>query len=123
VAILSSCLSASIEKEYRPDFETQIKPNSVDTTKSGGKSSENHKKPMFERVWNEDDEISILEALLEYVEDKRRNLVSATADMTKFYNVFKQSFHRSTTRPQLAVKVRRLKKKFMNNTVKKSEKK
>jgi hypothetical protein len=53
---------------------------------------------MFERVWNEDDEFSILEALLEYAENKRRNLVSATADMTQFYDVFKQSFHRNTTR-------------------------
>jgi hypothetical protein len=65
---------------------------------------------MFKRVWNDEDEIFILEVLFEYVENKGRNLVSATADMTQFYNVFKQSFLHNTTRLQLADKVQMLKK-------------
>jgi undecaprenyl pyrophosphate synthase len=78
---------------------------------------------MFDNVWNENDEISILKASLEYAENKRRNLVSASDDMTQFYNIFKQLFHRNTMRLQLVDKVWRLKKKFKNNIAKKSEKK
>lgn len=115
--------SVSIEKEYHPEFETQIESESGDITMSARKSSENPKKSLFERVWSENDEISILEAVLEHAENKRKDPVSATADMTQFYNTFKQSFHRNITRLQLADKVRRLKKKFKNNIARKSEKK
>lgn len=122
MALSSPSPAASMEKEFHPDCETQIESDSVDTAKSAKKRNKNHKKP-FERVWSEEDEISILKALLKYAENKRINPISTESDMTKFFNTFRRSFHRKVSKSQLAGKVGKLKKKFKNNIAREGEKK
>jgi hypothetical protein len=55
----------------------------------------NNNKKKTARVWSQDDEISLLQALYEYAQNKRADLVAAPVDMDRFYNSFKNSFHRS----------------------------
>lgn len=50
------------------------------------------KKPFLGSLLCEDDKTYKLEALLEYVGNKCIDLISDFVDMTKFYNVLKQSF-------------------------------
>ncbi|EXB31415.1 hypothetical protein L484_014842 [Morus notabilis] len=81
---------------------------------SGGDDS---KKLLFQRLWSEDDEIAILKGMIDYA--AKTGADAAVADMNAFYDFIKKSLHIDATKTQLSDKVRRLKKKYVNNLKKK----
>ncbi|KAM0065114.1 putative transcription factor GeBP family [Helianthus debilis subsp. tardiflorus] len=67
---------------------------------------------LFQRLWSEDDEIVVLEGMIGY---KKENGEDPIADMGAFHEYIKKSLHVDFSRSQLVDKVRRLKKKYVNN--------
>ena len=111
---------SSAEAEYHPDYEEPDSPCHNTAKRSRNEDEDNmhdknNNKKKTARVWSQDDEITLLQALYEYAQKKRANPVAAPADMNRFYNSFKKSFHRKVTRIQVATKVRKLRKKFKDN--------
>lgn len=91
-------------------------PVTEDEEVGGGKKvADDQKKQLFQRLWSEEDEIVILKGIQDYVEKKGADPVN---DMNSFHDFIKKSLHIDVTRTQLQDKVRRLKKKFVNNASK-----
>lgn len=76
-------------------------------------TDEDSKKQLFQRLWSEDDEIVILKGMIDYKTEK--NGENPVADMGAFHEFIKKSLHVDVSRAQLVDKVRRLKKKYVNN--------
>lgn len=70
------------------------------------------KKQLFQRLWSEDDEIVILKGMIDYKTAKNE---SPSGDMGAFHEFIKKSLHVDVSRAQLVDKIRRLKRKFVNN--------
>uniref|UniRef100_A0A2N9IBA0 Glabrous enhancer-binding protein-like DBD domain-containing protein n=1 Tax=Fagus sylvatica TaxID=28930 RepID=A0A2N9IBA0_FAGSY len=90
---------SSAEAEYHPDYEEPDSPRHNTTKRSRNEDEDNmhnknNNKKKTARVWSQDDEITLLQALYEYAQNKRADPVAAPADMDRFYNSFKNSFHR-----------------------------
>ncbi|KAD5802669.1 hypothetical protein E3N88_14029 [Mikania micrantha] len=75
-------------------------------------TDDDSKKQLFQRLWSEDDEIVILKGMIDYKAENGENLI---ADMGAFHEFIKKSLHVDVSRAQLVDKIRRLKKKFVNN--------
>ncbi|EOY14183.1 Uncharacterized protein TCM_033457 [Theobroma cacao] len=73
---------------------------------------EDEKKSPFQRVFNEDDEVAVLEAILEY---SIKKVTNPSADINGFYDFIMKSIHVNVTKAQLKDKIKRLKKKFRKN--------
>lgn len=78
------------------------------------KGSEDPKKQLFQRLWSEDDEITILKGMIDY----RKKGGDPLADMEAFSDFIKDSLHTDFKTTQLSDKIRRLKKKYLNNASK-----
>lgn len=76
-------------------------------------TDDDSKKQLFQRLWSEDDEIVILKGMIDYKTEK--NGENPIADMGAFHEFIKKSLHVDVSRAQLVDKVRRLKKKYVNN--------
>ncbi|GAY55494.1 hypothetical protein CUMW_164620 [Citrus unshiu] len=99
--------------------------------KNGGADEELHKKepgedtkkqqppPLFQRLWSEDDEIIVLKRMIEYSTEKG---LDPSQDTQAFYDYVKNSLHGDYTKAQLMDKIRRLKKKCVNNLRKSAKK-
>ncbi|CAA7029791.1 unnamed protein product [Microthlaspi erraticum] len=84
------------------------KPTSGDDEKKTGEDS---KKPAFQRLWTEDDEITILQGMIDFKADKGK---SPYEDTTAYYDFVKGSISCVVTKNQFMDKLRSLKKKYMN---------
>ncbi|EXC19609.1 hypothetical protein L484_019355 [Morus notabilis] len=84
-----------------------------ESKKSGGDDS----KKLFQRLWSEEDEIVILKGLIDYA--AKRGGDPAATDMNTFHDFIKKSLHVEVTKSQLSNKVRKLKKKYLNNAARK----
>lgn len=73
------------------------------------------KKQLFQRLWSEDDEVVILKGMSDYAAKKKADPI---ADMNAFHDFIKKSLHVDVSKTQLSDKVRRLKKKYVNNSKK-----
>ncbi|KAJ6724605.1 hypothetical protein OIU85_022515 [Salix viminalis] len=79
---------------------------------SDPEKSEDSKKQLFQRLWTEDDEISLLQGMIDFVAE---NGVDPSKDTSAFLDFIKQSVHFDVSISQLKDKISRLKKKFENN--------
>ncbi|KAL6971806.1 hypothetical protein U1Q18_031487 [Sarracenia purpurea var. burkii] len=73
------------------------------------------KKQLFQRVWSEDDEIGVLKGLLEYLAKQGADPVGDLPDLLNFIKV---SLQVDFSKTQLSDKIRRLKKRYVNNVKK-----
>ncbi|XP_071689946.1 GLABROUS1 enhancer-binding protein-like [Rutidosis leptorrhynchoides] len=94
-------------KRAAPVIEKEAKK-----AKSNAVTDDDSKKQLFQRLWSEDDEIAILQGMIDY---KNENGESPVNDMGAFHEYIKKSLHVDVSRAQLVDKVRRLKKKYVNN--------
>lgn len=76
------------------------------------KPGEEMKKQLFQRLWSEDDEIAVLKGMMEFSTKKG---IDPNQDMNAFHDFIKKSLHIDVSRSQLMDKIRRLKKKYVNN--------
>lgn len=85
----------------------------VKKAKKSATTDDDSKKQLFQRLWSEDDEIVVLKGMIDYKTEK--NGENPVADMGAFHEFIKKSLHVDVSRAQLVDKVRRLKKKYVNN--------
>ncbi|KAL7130205.1 hypothetical protein ABFS83_13G118300 [Erythranthe nasuta] len=105
------------EKETETKDSKKAKKKAAEPESSAKKSTDDSKKQLFQRLWSEDDEIAILKGMTDYTLKKNSDPL---ANMNGFHDFIKKNLHVDVTRTQLSDKVRRLKKKYVNN--KKKEK-
>eukprot|EP00262_Sarcandra_glabra_P013786 TRINITY_DN388_c1_g1_i1.p1 TRINITY_DN388_c1_g1~~TRINITY_DN388_c1_g1_i1.p1 ORF type:complete len:435 (+),score=127.89 TRINITY_DN388_c1_g1_i1:88-1392(+) len=74
------------------------------------------KKQLFQRLWSEDDEIIVLKGMAEFT--KKHGAEPQTADIPVLLQSIKGQLHVNVSNRQLNEKIRRLKKKFLNNAEK-----
>ncbi|KAL4273417.1 hypothetical protein GQ457_13G005090 [Hibiscus cannabinus] len=86
---------------------------SADVVVEEKKTGEDEKKQLFRRLFSEEDEIAVLKGLLDFLAKKG---VDPFADPNAFHDFVKDSIHTDVSKAQLMYKVRRLKKKFENNS-------
>ncbi|KVI00534.1 STOREKEEPER protein-like [Cynara cardunculus var. scolymus] len=103
---------AKTGKRPPPATAPAIEKDSKKAKKSTA-ADEDSKKQLFQRLWSEDDEIVILKGMIDYKTEK--NGENPVADMGAFHEFIKKSLHVDVSRAQLVDKVRRLKKKYVNN--------
>ncbi|KAB5534474.1 hypothetical protein DKX38_017560 [Salix brachista] len=79
---------------------------------SDPEKSEDSKKQLFQRLWTEDDEISLLQGIIDFIAEKGYD---PSKDTNAFLDFIKQSLHFDVSMTQLKDKIFRLRKKFENN--------
>ncbi|GMI95167.1 hypothetical protein HRI_003186000 [Hibiscus trionum] len=75
---------------------------------------EDVKKPLFQRLFSEEDEIVLLEGLFRFLKDEADD-VSGPVNQVKFHESMKGSFPTEFAKNQLSDKIKRLKKRFQRN--------
>ncbi|KAG8385688.1 hypothetical protein BUALT_Bualt03G0071100 [Buddleja alternifolia] len=103
------------ETDAKESKKSKKKPEAEGSEK---KSNDDAKKSLFQRLWSEDDEIEVLKGMIDYSAKKKSDPV---ADLNAFHELIKKNLHVDVTRTQLQDKIRRLKKKYMNNKSKEKE--
>ncbi|KAJ0627421.1 putative transcription factor GeBP family [Helianthus annuus] len=89
--------------------------------KSNHSIEEESKKQLFQRLWSEDDEIVILKGMIDYKGESGENNGNVIGDTGAFHEFIKKSLHVDVSRAQLVDKIRRLKKKYVNNVSKEKD--
>ncbi|BFG24244.1 hypothetical protein CerSpe_105190 [Prunus speciosa] len=82
-----------------------------ETKKAGGDDS----KKLFQRIWSDDDEITILKGMIDYTTKK---VADPYSDMGAFHDFIKKSLKADVNKTQLQDKIRRIKKKYETNVTK-----
>ncbi|KAL1809065.1 hypothetical protein DCAR_0728593 [Daucus carota subsp. sativus] len=79
---------------------------------SNGEGSEDKKTALFARLFSEKDEIVLLEGMIDYREKKGAD---PSLDIVAFHESIEDMLSCSATKNQIVDKIRRLRKKFVNN--------
>ncbi|CAM8900532.1 unnamed protein product [Rhodiola kirilowii] len=82
------------------------------------KVGDSPKSKLFQRVFSEDDEVAMLNALLDYSATK---CIDPIEDFTDFHDFVKKYIHADVTRSQLSGKIKKMKSKYKTNAIKKKE--
>nr|XP_043609945.1 probable transcription factor At1g11510 [Erigeron canadensis] len=90
----------------------------VKKAKKDGSGDDDSKKQLFQRLWSEEDEIVILKGMIDY---NKENGESPVNDIGAFHDLIKKSLSVDVKQTQLSDKIRRLKKKFVNNVGKEKD--
>lgn len=91
------------------------KPSNATSRSSQNTGEESSKKPLFQRVWSDEDEITLLEGMIEYWEKRG---VDPAANINSFHAFIKERLQLDAVPGQLVTKMRNSKKKFKNNEAK-----
>ncbi|XP_019162226.1 PREDICTED: probable transcription factor At1g61730 [Ipomoea nil] len=75
-------------------------------------SADESKKQLFQRLWSEDDEIALLEGMIEYTEKENGDPYT---DLDAFHDFIRNSLHFTVSKKQVQNKMKRMKKKYINN--------
>ncbi|KAG7584431.1 GLABROUS1 enhancer-binding protein family [Arabidopsis suecica] len=78
---------------------------------------DDNKKPRFQRLWTEEDEISLLQGMIDF---KAETGTSPYDDMNGFFDVAKKNISFDVSKNQFGDKIRGLKKKYFGSRKKKS---
>ncbi|GER49271.1 DNA-binding storekeeper protein-relatedtranscriptional regulator [Striga asiatica] len=91
----------------------EVKGTESTVTKKSKKSkkAEPEKKQMFQRIWSEADQITILNAILQFRAEKKSDL---NENFDAFFEFIKKNLQIEATRAQLRGKISRMKKKYTN---------
>ncbi|KAL6648086.1 hypothetical protein ACP70R_012310 [Stipagrostis hirtigluma subsp. patula] len=84
-------------------------PSSAAASAGGGE-----RRPLFQRLWTEEDEIVILRAFAEFTAQRGTTFASHQYDTTPFYEEMRSRLQVGFTKSQLVEKIRRLKRKYRN---------
>ncbi|CAN6294954.1 unnamed protein product [Urochloa humidicola] len=72
------------------------------------------RRPLFQRLWTDEDEIVILRAFAEFTAQRGTSFASHQYDTTPFYEDMRRRLSTGFTKNQLVEKIRRLKRKYRN---------
>ncbi|CAH8262778.1 unnamed protein product [Arabidopsis lyrata] len=90
--------------------------SNVKKAKKVSKDDDN-KKPRFQRLWTEEDEIALLQGMIDF---KAQTGTSPYDDMNKFFDIAKESISFDVSKNQFGDKIRGLKNKYFGSRKKKS---
>ncbi|XP_019159479.1 PREDICTED: STOREKEEPER protein-like [Ipomoea nil] len=114
----SNAPPASKPPAKRP-METPVRESAKKKLKSGEEDGNAEEKKVpgsasagFNRVWNEDDEIAVLEGMIDY---KNQKGADPSADLSAFHEFIKGKLQADISRTQMYEKIRRFRKKFFTN--------
>ncbi|GJX70407.1 probable transcription factor [Tanacetum coccineum] len=104
-------------KTAKKDDPDKKRANSEEAEKESKKAKktdeEDSKKPLFQRLFSEEDELVILKSMIDYKNEN--GIHGEITDMAGFYEIVRGLLRVDFSRAQLVDKVRRLKRKFNNN--------
>lgn len=100
------------DKDPNGAVSASNKKSKVDKKKNKSGGGGDAKKSGINRLWSEKDEIVMLKGLIEYKKGKGSDPYS---DMSAFHDFIKGMLSVEVTKSQLTEKIRRQKKKFLNN--------
>ncbi|WVY92425.1 hypothetical protein V8G54_031513 [Vigna mungo] len=89
-----------------------------ETKEDGKKNFDGQAKVLFQRIWSEEDELSILKGILEFISKTGQEPYKY---VDAFHNFIKKSLHVEVSGHQLKDKIRRMKKKFETHEAKKKK--
>ncbi|EER92218.1 hypothetical protein BDA96_01G383800 [Sorghum bicolor] len=81
---------------------------------SGSGAGAGERRPLFQRLWTDEDEIVILRAFAEFTAQRGTSFASHQYDTTPFYEDMRRRLNTGFTKNQLVEKIRRLKRKYRN---------
>lgn len=109
--------SAKRSKSEKPIAVTKpkaVKKRPIETTSVSAKRAriaEEAKKPSsFQRLWSEEDEVSLLQGMIDFKADSGK---SPYEDMDRFYELASKSISFEASKIQFVDKIRSLKRKYM----------
>ena len=109
--------SAKRSKSEKPIAVTEpkaVKKRPIETTSVSAKrarTAEEAKKPSsFQRLWSEEDEVSLLQGMIDFKADSGKNPYE---DMDRFYELASKSISFEASKIQFVDKIRSLKRKYM----------
>ena len=109
--------SAKRSKSEKPIAVTKpkaVKKRPIETTSVSAKrarTAEEAKKPSsFQRLWSEEDEVSLLQGMIDFKADSGKNPYE---DMDRFYELASKSISFEASKIQFVDKIRSLKRKYM----------
>ncbi|WZY88326.1 probable transcription factor At1g61730 isoform X1 [Brassica rapa] len=109
--------SAKRSKSEKPIAVTEpkaVKKRPIETTSVSAKrarTAEEAKKPSsFQRLWSEEDEVSLLQGMIDFKADSGK---SPYEDMDRFYELASKSISFEASKIQFVDKIRSLKRKYM----------
>ncbi|KAF8029980.1 hypothetical protein BT93_E2413 [Corymbia citriodora subsp. variegata] len=94
------------------DSKKGRKKKDVGENGSAQKPGEESKKPMFQRIWGDGDELALLQGMIDFREKRG---MDPFANANAFHHYVKKSLGQEFSDSQLANKIRVLKKKYSNN--------
>ncbi|KAL4581130.1 hypothetical protein LXL04_017339 [Taraxacum kok-saghyz] len=92
--------------------KSKIAKKEVGAVSAPGPDNAGEKKPLFQRVWSEEDEIVLIKGMINYVDTKGKDPMT---DVNDFHEFVKSSLNVDVNNAQMTAKIRRLKAKFVNN--------
>ncbi|KAJ1279932.1 hypothetical protein BS78_04G193200 [Paspalum vaginatum] len=84
------------------------------TPASAAAGGSGERRPLFQRLWTDEDEIVILRAFAEFTAQRGTSFASHQYDTTPFYEDMRRRLPTDFTKNQLVEKIRRLKRKYRN---------
>jgi hypothetical protein len=98
------------------DFPVDPNPNPVFSSPAAPASAgaAGERRPLFQRLWTDEDEIVILRAFAEFTAQRGTAFASHQYDTTPFYEDMRRRLNTGFTKNQLVEKIRRLKRKYRN---------
>nr|GMD85278.1 GLABROUS1 enhancer-binding protein-like [Ipomoea batatas] len=100
------------DREVTESKRQKRNPESVVEISEFKPSADDSKKQLFQRLWSEDDEIALLEGMIEYTEKENAD---PHTDLDAFHDFIRNSLHFTVSKNQLQNKIKRMRKKYINN--------
>ncbi|KAL6272020.1 hypothetical protein ACE6H2_022712 [Prunus campanulata] len=104
--------SESDPKDSKRPKKKKISDSDQKPDHAGAGGDDSKKLLLLQRIWSDDDEITILEGMIDYY---TKQGVHPNADMFAFHDFMKKSLKADVNKTQLQDKIRRLKKKYESN--------
>ncbi|RLN39887.1 hypothetical protein C2845_PM01G16200 [Panicum miliaceum] len=107
----SDDLDFPVDPHPTPVFSS---PAAAPASASAAPPAAGERRPLFQRLWTDEDEIVILRAFAEFTAQRGTSFASHQYDTTPFYEDMRRRLHTGFTKNQLVEKIRRLKRKYRN---------
>ncbi|XP_065847702.1 GLABROUS1 enhancer-binding protein-like [Euphorbia lathyris] len=110
--VLGKCSTkrgSEVERDAKDSKRSKMK---VSESNGALEKSEDTKKHLFQRLWSEDDEVTLLNGMIAFIEKK---VVDPCKEMSAYYDFIKKSLHFDVALSQLKDKIWKLRKKFENH--------
>ncbi|KAF8113519.1 hypothetical protein N665_0049s0034 [Sinapis alba] len=107
--------SVTVASPSRPGSKRSSEKISTKEVHAKKRSKKDTQKPLFQRLWSEEDEIYLLQGMIDFKSETGKSLYE---DMDGFYEFIKKSISFEASKYQTVEKIRSLKKKYMKKVLK-----